>query len=278
MCSRLLAGQLNVMRSLILSFIVAVVAFATVGQSLRLTARMSSSEFGRPPIDLRSDKFSMPSLGMRQAMLEVGSPDHYHPIDQKVDLLELRMAKMFGKENALFLPSEGMANLVAVMAHCGSRGSEVILGDKSSIYAHAQGGISQLGGVQTRTLPNRRDGTIPVEKLSESISTRNLDGDGVITELIAIENSHRAGGTVLPDGYTESVAYMAGKREVPVHMDGARIWNAAVFLRQPVSYVAAHADTVTASLHRGLGAPAGTCLMGGTDFIEKARRVKKVLG
>ena len=248
--------------------------------ALRVPLRMSQSTYrsSRDLIDFRTDTITMPSESMRKAIAEANVGNDKYGGDPTVSLLEMRMAKIFEKEAAVFMPTETMANLAAAMSWCGTRGSEILLGDKSRMFLLSQGGISQIGGIQQRSLPNKRDGTIALDVLAEAI--RGDDNPEFLpTELVTIENTHSVcGGRVLPDGYTESLKLICKKNDIPIHLDGTRIWNAAVALDQPLSYITSHCDSVTASLSKGLGAPAGSLLIGPKDFVDKARRIRKVLG
>ena len=174
--------------------------------------------------------------------------------DPTINKLEARISDMFGKEEGLWFPSGTMSNLASIMSWCTSRGSEVILGDNSHIFLFEQSGASQVAGVSLRTVPNKRDGSMSIEGIESAIRGDNIHFP--ITKLISIENTQNyCGGRVLPEGYTESLCWMAHKYSVPVHLDGARIWNAAVSMNKPVSALTESVDSVSVCLSKGLGAP-----------------------
>jgi len=228
-------------------------------------------------IDLRSDTVTLPTAAMRQRMSSCPVGDDVFGEDPTINELETRVAKMFGKESSLFFPSGTMSNLAAVMSWCGTRGSEMILGDSSHIHLFEQAGTAQLAGVGSRVIPNKRDGTMYIDAVEAAIRGENIHFP--VTELIAIENTHNyCGGRVLPKGYTEELYWMAHKNGVPVHLDGARIWNAAAAMQQPVANLVQYVDSVSACLSKGLGAPAGSLLIGPTSLIKKAKRARKALG
>lgn len=231
----------------------------------------------RAVIDLRSDTVTRPSPAMRIAMFEAEVGDDVFGDDPSVLALEKRAAGLFGKEASLFFPSGTMANLAATMSWCTTRGSEMLLGDTSHMFLYEQGGAAQLAGVASRVVSNKRDGTMNIDALESSLRADNIHFP--VTELICLENTHNfCGGRILPDGYTEAVSWMAQKRGIPLHIDGARIWNAATATKQPVAALARHADSISACLSKGLGAPVGSVLVGSTKFIAKARRARKALG
>jgi threonine aldolase len=184
---------------------------------------------------------------------------------------------MFNKEASLFMPTGTMANLVAAMSWCGRRGAEAILGDCSHMYLYEQGNLANVAGVSPRALPNRADGTVSLEGIEAAIRSSNVHFPE--TSLISLENTQNfCGGRVLPGGYVDAVSAIAGKRGIPLHMDGARIWSAAAATATSVAELTASVDSVTACLSKGLGAPSGSMLIGPRDFIERARRHRKALG
>ena len=231
----------------------------------------------RKSIDLRSDTVTRPTPAMRQAMFECEVGDDVFGDDPTMGALEKRAATLLGKESSLFFPSGTMANLAATMTWCTTRGSEILLGDSSHMFLYEQAGAAQLAGVATRVVNNKRDGTMNIDTLESSLRSDNIHFP--VTELLCLENTHNyCGGRVLPDGYTEAVSWMAQKRGIPLHIDGARIWNAAAATKQPVSVLTKHADSITACFSKGLGAPVGSILAGSSKFIAKARRARKALG
>lgn len=228
-------------------------------------------------IDLRSDTLTKPSPAMRKAMCEAEVGDDVFREDPTINKLEARVAAMFQKESSLFFPTGTMANLAASMSWCNSRGSEAIIGDCSHMYLYEQANLAQMAGISPRVLPNKADGTMSIDLIETVIRSENIHFP--ITSLISLENTHNyCGGRVLPKGYTESVCGIARRFGIPVHIDGARIWNAATAICSPVAELAAPADSITACLSKGLGAPAGSMLIGPKQFIDKARRVRKALG
>lgn len=209
------------------------------------------------------------------ATCEVG--DDVFGDDFTVIGLEKRVAAMFDLESALFFPTGTMANLAAVMSWCTNRGSEMILGDNCHIYMYEQGGSAFLGGVASRAVPNQEDGTMRLEDIVAAFRSDNVHFP--VTQLVCVEQTHNmCGGRVLPEGYIQAVAEEVHARGVRLHVDGARIWNAAASTGQRVAEVAAGADSVSVCLSKGLGAPAGSVLVGPADFIARARRCRKALG
>lgn len=255
------------------------VVVGVLAQALWTAAGLSlpSAPYKRMMIDLRSDTVTRPSAAMRKAMFEAEVGDDVFGDDPSVIALEKRTAGLFGKEASLFFPSGTMANLAATMSWCTTRGSEMLLGDTSHMFLYEQGGAAQLAGVASRIINNKRDGTMNIDALESSLRADNIHFP--VTELICLENTHNfCGGRILPDGYTEAVSWMAQKRGIPLHIDGARIWNAATATKQPVATLARHADSISACLSKGLGAPVGSVLVGSAKFIAKARRARKALG
>jgi threonine aldolase len=214
---------------------------------------------------------------MRTAMFEAEVGDDVFGEDPTIQILENKLSHMFQKENALFFPSGTMSNLAATMSWCGKRGSEMIMGDCSHTLLYEQGGVSQLAGVVPRSMKNERDGTIAVDSIEKAIRQSNIHFP--VTELIALEDTHNfCGGRVLPRGYLETVGALAKSRGIKVHLDGARIWNAATASQTSLPEIVKGADSVSVCLSKGLGAPSGSVLLGPHDFIEKARRCRKSLG
>lgn len=230
-------------------------------------------------IDLRSDTVTKPSEAMRVAMANAEVEDEVLGLDPTTQLLESEMAKITGKEAALFVPSGTMGNLISVMIHCEVRGSEVILGHDSHIHVYENGGISVVGGVHPRTVLNNFDGTMDLDKIVAAI--RN-PADAVYyptTRLICLENTHaNCGGRCISAEYTDSVGDIAKKHGLKLHIDGARIFNASAALGIPVRRLVQAADSVSICLSKGLGAPVGSIIVGTESFIAKARRLRKTLG
>ena len=245
--------------------------------SLCFRQLLSVGTSNRKVVDLRSDTVTRPNLAMRTAMFEAVVGDDVFGDDPTVHILEKKLAVMFEKESALFFPSGTMSNLAATMSWCGSRGSEMILGDSSHMFLYEQGGVSQIAGVLPRTISNQRDGTINLESIEKAVRQNNIHFP--VTELIALEDTHNfCGGRVLPKGYLEAVSSFAKSRDIALHLDGARIWNAATTSKSSLAAATKGADSISVCLSKGLGAPSGSVLLGPKDFIERARRCRKALG
>jgi threonine aldolase len=227
-------------------------------------------------IDLRSDTVTKPTPEMRQAMAEAEVGDDVYGEDPTVNRLEELSAELLGKEAGLFVPSGTMGNLAAVLAHCG-RGDEVILGNLAHTFLYEAGGISALGGVHPRTVPNQEDGTMRLEDIEGAIRPDNPHFP--ISRLVILENTHnRTGGSFLSSKYTREVAEITKRNHLALHIDGARIFNAAVAQGVPARELVEPADSVTFCLSKALCAPVGSVLCGSHVFIHKARRVRKQLG
>ncbi|XP_075513480.1 low-specificity L-threonine aldolase 1-like [Primulina tabacum] len=230
-------------------------------------------------VDMRSDTVTKPTETMRAAMENAEVDDDILGCDPTAARLEAEMARIMGKEAALFVPSGTMANLISVLTHCQIRGSEIILGDYSHIFIYENGGISTLGGVHPRTVKNNEDGTMDIDLIENAIRDPKFDICYPTTRLICLENSHaHSGGRCLSVEYTDKVGELAKKHGLKLHIDGARIFNASVALGVPVHRLVQAADSVTACLSKGLGAPAGTLIAGSKGFISKARILRKTLG
>ncbi len=227
-------------------------------------------------IDLRSDTVSLPTPAMRQAMAEAEVGDDVYGEDPSINRLQAMSANLMGKEAGLFIPSGTMGNLIAILAHCG-RGDEVILGNQAHTFLYEAGGISALGGVHSCQIPNQPDGALDLDDIRHAV--RPNDPHHPITRLISIENTHnRCGGVPLSANYTQAVSELAQEHHLQVHLDGARIFNAAVAQGIPARELAAPVDSVTFCLSKGLCAPVGSVLCGSAEFIERAHRVRKQLG
>ena len=227
-------------------------------------------------IDLRSDTVTQPTPAMRRAMYEAEVGDDVYGEDPTVNRLEALAAAMLGKEAALLVTSGTQGNLAAVLTHCG-RGDEVIVGHLAHMYLYEQGGMAALAGVQPRVVPNQEDGTLALDEVEAAIRPENIHFPR--TRLIAIENTHnRRYGAPLSLDYLRGLRALADRHGLPIHMDGARLFNAAAALGVPARDLAAQADTVMVCLSKGLSAPIGSLLLGPADFIAEARRARKVLG
>jgi threonine aldolase len=210
---------------------------------------------------------------MRRAMLEAELGDDVFGDDPTVNRLQARAAEIFGFEAALFFPSGTQSNLAALMSHC-QRGEEVILGQEAHSYRYEAGGAAVLGSIQPQAIANRPDGTLELAEVEAAIKPD--DPHFARTRLLALENT--IGGRVLSRKYLVEALALAGRKKLATHLDGARIFNAAVHLGTSVRDLCAGFDSVSACLSKGLGAPAGTVLLGKTDFLSKARRARKILG
>lgn len=225
------------------------------------------------PIDLRSDTVTQPSAAMREAMARAPVGDDVFGDDPTVNRLQEIAAERFGMEAGLFFPSGTQSNLAAVMAHC-QRGEEVIVGQEAHTYRYEAGGAAVLGSVQPQPLQNLPDGSLDLAQVEAAIKPD--DSHFAITRLIALENT--IGGRVLSRAYMADAIALARRRKLSAHLDGARVFNAAVKLGMPVSELCAGFDTVSVCLSKGLGTPAGTVLVGRRDVVDRARRVRKMLG
>ncbi len=227
-------------------------------------------------IDLRSDTVSRPSDAMRAAMAAAPVGDDVFGDDPTVNLLEERAAAVVGKEAALFVPSGTMANLVSVLTHT-KPGDEIILGDQCHIFQYELAGAARLGGVITRALPNLDDGGIEPAAVAGAIRMENLHSPG--STLLCLENTHnRCGGSALPVSRVAELAAVAHNHGMRVHLDGARVFNAAAGMGVTPREIAADCDTVSFCLSKGLGCPVGSLLCGPAEFVERARRNRKMLG
>ncbi|TCP58050.1 L-threonine aldolase [Tumebacillus sp. BK434] len=229
-------------------------------------------------IELRSDTFTLPTQEMLDAMPKAALGDDVYGEDPTVKQLEALAAKMLGKEAAIFMPSGTMANLASLMAHC-PRGSKVLVGNETDIYIYEAGGAAVCGGVMYEPIPTQPDGRLLIEDLEKAFPDDTTDPQFALPALITIENPHnRMGGKVLPLSYLAEVQAFAQSKGLPVHMDGARIFNAAIALDVPVSEVAQYADSIQFCLSKGLSAPVGSMVVGTAAFIEKVYRLRKMLG
>ena len=224
-------------------------------------------------IDLRSDTVTQPSPGMRAAMAGAVVGDDVYGEDPTVNLLQERLADMLGFEAALFVPTGTQSNLIGVMTHCG-RGDEYIVGQDAHSYKYEGGGAAVLGSIQPQPLTNQSDGTIALDDIERAIKPD--DQHFARTRLIALENT--IGGKPLPAGYLRDVVALARRRGLALHLDGARIFNAADGNMRAAHDLVAGFDTVSVCLSKGLGTPAGSLLCGSREHIGAARRWRKMLG
>ncbi len=227
-------------------------------------------------IDLRSDTVTVPTPEMRAAMAGAVVGDDVYGEDPTVKRLEELSAARLGHAAGLFIPSGTMGNLIATLTHC-QRGDEVIMGHLGHTFLFEGGGIAALGGIFPHTLPNQPNGTLNLEDVKAAI--RPDDIHHPISRLLILENTHnRCGGVVLSPEYTRQAAELAHARGLKLHLDGARIFNAAAALNVPVDELTRPADSVTYCLSKGLCAPVGSVLCGSAEFIHRARRIRKMLG
>lgn len=224
-------------------------------------------------IDLRSDTVTRPSKEMRKAIFNAPVGDDVLREDPTVNQLEAYAAELLGKEAGLFVSSGTQGNLLSVLSHC-DRGHEYIAGQQSHLYRWEAGGSCVLGGVYPQPLDFESDGTLDLEKVKKAIKPD--DSHFAITKLLALENTH--GGKVLPLNYLQKASEFAKKYRLSMHLDGARIFNATVALNVAVKEIAKHFDSVTFCLSKGLGAPVGSLICGKQPFIDKARRLRKMVG
>lgn len=228
-------------------------------------------------IDLRSDTVTLPTPQMREAMYRAEVGDDVYGEDPAINRLQEMAAERLGKEAALFVASGTMGNACALLAHAG-RGEAIIVGDESHIYRYEGGGAPMLGGCPLKPIPTEAGGMLDPERVKLAIDDGS-DEHSAPTSLLCIENTHnRCGGAVLNVEQVETLAALAHAHGMKVHMDGARVFNAAVALALPVSEVARSVDSVMFCLSKGLSAPVGSLLVGSRDFIKRAHRARKTLG
>ncbi|HEX4242782.1 MAG TPA: low-specificity L-threonine aldolase [Steroidobacteraceae bacterium] len=224
-------------------------------------------------IDLRSDTVTRPSAGMRAAISAAEVGDDVYGDDPTVNRLQDRVAERFGFEAALFFGSGTQSNLAGLMSHCG-RGDEYLVGQEAHTYRYEQGGAAVLGSIQPQPLDNDPDGGISIQRIASAIKADDIHY--ARTRLLALENT--IGGRVLPPAYQREVTAFAHARGLRTHLDGARIFNVVVKLGVAETEAVAGFDSVSVCLSKGLGAPAGSLLLGSRDFIGQARRWRKALG
>lgn len=224
-------------------------------------------------IDLRSDTVTRPSDAMRLAMSRAEVGDDVYGDDPSVNLLEQEAAELSGKEAALFLPTGTQANLVALLTHC-QRGEEYIVGQKAHNYLFEAGGAAVLGSIQPQPIDAAADGTLPLDVVASVIKPDDVHF--ARTKLLCIENTHN--GKVLPLEYLQQAWVFTREKGLALHVDGARIMNAAVALNVPLSTLTQYCDTLTICLSKGLGAPIGSLLCGSAEYIKQARRWRKMVG
>jgi len=226
-------------------------------------------------IDLRSDTVTKPSAVMRRAMAEAEVGDDVYLEDPTVNRLQARAAEIFGREAGLFVPSGSMGNLTCIMAQA-ARGQEVVCEAAGHIYNYEMASMSAIGGVLPRVIP-AEDGIMTWEQIAPAIREKSYYRPQ--TGLVALENTHNmAGGTVYPTRLAHKICDQAHEAGLKVHLDGARVFNAAVHLGQKVAEMTEKFDSVQFCLSKGLGAPIGSMIVGSKDFIERCRAIRKLLG
>ena len=227
-------------------------------------------------LDFRSDTVTRPTPEMREAIAHAAVGDDVYGEDPTINELQGMAAEITGKEAALFVPSGTMGNLASILSHC-QRGEEIIVGRKAHIFLYEAAGASALGGININTIPNQTDGTLRFSDIEKAI--RPDDEHQPITRMVAIENTHnRCDGVSITQQYTEEISEFIHSKGLILHIDGARIFNAAVDLGIPVQKLTEPADSVTFCLSKGLSAPAGSLVCGSKSFIKKVHRTRKQLG
>lgn len=229
-------------------------------------------------VELRSDTFTLPTPEMLQAMVTAELGDDVYGEDPTVRELEALSARLLGKEAGCFMPSGTMSNLASILTHC-PRGSKVIVGEESDIYIYEAGGAAVCGGVVYHPVPNQADGTLDLTAIEAAFPPDPDDPQFALPALLCLENpQNRCGGKVLPLSYLGDVHAFAREKGLAVHLDGSRIFNAALSSGVPVAEIAGYADSVQFCLSKGLGTPAGSMAVGSGAFVGAARRVRKMLG
>jgi len=224
-------------------------------------------------VDLRSDTVTKPTAAMREAMLRAEVGDDVYGEDPSANRLQERVAHALGFEAALFVPSGTQGNLVALMSHC-ERGDEYIVGADAHTYKFEGGGAAVLGSIQPQPIPHADDGSLPLAAVEAAI--KPVDPHFARTRLLCLENTWH--GRVLPMDYLDRAQAFARAHGLALHLDGARLFNAAVALHVPAREIARHFDSVSVCFSKGLGAPVGSVLAGSAALIDKARRWRKVAG
>lgn len=227
-------------------------------------------------IDFRSDTVTQPTPAMRKAMYEAEVGDDVYGEDPTVNRLQELAAQRLGKEAGILVLSGTMGNLVSLLTHCG-RGDEAIMGNRAHTFTSEQGGAAGVGGIHSHSLPTQPDGTLKLAEIEAAIRSDNEHYPR--TKLICVENTHNnMGGRVLRPMYMKAVGELARRHKIKVHVDGARIFNAAVALGVDASVLAEDADSLTFCLSKGLACPVGSLIVGSHAFIREARRNRKILG
>jgi threonine aldolase len=228
-------------------------------------------------IDLRSDTVTLPTDEMREAIARAELGDDVYGEDPTVNRLESVAASIVGKEAAMLVPTGTMANLAAMLTHC-ARGTKALLGSHAHTYVYEAGGAAALGGVVMTPIQNKPDGELDLDQLSDELE-RPPDAHFAQSALIALENTHNlCAGAAVDLSHSAAVFELAQAHSLPVHLDGARIFNAALALETTPEKIASFADSVSFCLSKGLACPVGSLLCGSSEFIANARRTRKILG
>jgi len=251
-------------------------AGGSVRRALSLPALSSVEGSKRRVVDLRSDTVTQPTSAMREAMFRAEVGDDVLGDDPTVNRLEAMAAERLGKEAALYVASGTMANLVSVLTHCG-RGDEAIVGSQAHVLQSELGGAAGVAGVQLRPARNDEHGRIDLDEVRANV--RHGEASAPRTALVCLENTHNlCNGSPIPASYTAEVAAIAREAGAALHIDGARIFNAAIALETTAAALAKEADSVTFCLSKGLAAPVGSLICGRGEFIQKARRLRRMVG
>ncbi|WP_407332773.1 low-specificity L-threonine aldolase [Enterovibrio sp. 27052020O] len=224
-------------------------------------------------IDFRSDTVTQPDQKMRDAMANAPVGDDVYGDDPTVNELERWAAERHGFESAVFTSSGTQANLLGILAHC-DRGDEYLCGQQAHNYKYEAGGAAVLGSVQPQPIENNKDGTLCFEKLAAAVKPDDVHF--ARTKLLSLENT--IGGKVLPISYLAQAREFANTHSLKLHLDGARVYNASVALEVDIKEISQHFDSMTICLSKGLGAPIGSLLLGDADYIQRARRLRKMVG
>ncbi|KAK0396467.1 hypothetical protein QR680_001726 [Steinernema hermaphroditum] len=258
------------------SFLVKLANIQVLKSRTMYTTSASNGDHSKEYVDLRSDTVTRPCAEMRGIMAKAIVGDDVYGEDPTINALEERCAKLFGKESALFVATGTMGNLIAVMGNT-ARGDDIIVGKDSHIHRWEQGNYAQFGAVSASTVEVQKDGTLKVDDIRRAI--RSTDDHMPTTKLICLENTHNfAGGKAISLEYITKVRAVADEHNLKLHLDGARIYNAAVKLNTSVAELCKPFDTVQMCFSKGLGAPVGSIVVGSKEFIKKARRIRKALG
>ena len=224
-------------------------------------------------IDLRSDTVTKPGKAMHQAMSDAQVGDDVYGEDPSINALEQLSAQLLNKPAAIYASSGTQTNLLALMSHC-ERGDEYLVGQQAHTYRYEAGGAAVLGSIQPQPLENQPDGTIAIEQIEANIKEDDIHF--AKTRLICLENTFA--GLALPMDYLASASQLARQKNLSIHLDGARVFNAAIKHQVDIREISDHFDSVSVCLSKGLGAPVGSVLVGSQALIDKARRFRKMLG